>query len=211
VRFVVSHLGENRNTPEHPGLSMRTQNTPLRDGSAVFADPVAAAIRTTPWNFTRRAKRGYGVKTPNANRPLTPVPQAPPGAQKVRQREGDHPLTTPHSLKYGTRHQRLRKQYARVVATGTAVCARCGEVIEPDTAWDLGHSDFDSTVYAGPEHAWCNRSAGGKRNRLPLASQGRRQPVGELTESERGNFQDEEGRWWHRLHDGSWHAISQDW
>jgi hypothetical protein len=30
-------------------------------------------------------------------------------------------------------------------------------------AWDLGHSDFGRNTYAGPEHRYCNRSAGARK------------------------------------------------
>ena len=45
-----------------------------------------------------------------------------------------------------------------MVAAGLVNCARCGELIEPGTPWDLGHAD-DGLDYNGPEHAYCNRSA----------------------------------------------------
>ena len=32
---------------------------------------------------------------------------------------------------YGGQHQKLRKQVARLVAAGTAVCWRCGRAIQP--------------------------------------------------------------------------------
>ena len=30
-------------------------------------------------------------------------------------------------------------------------------------AWDLGHDDYDRSIYRGPEHARCNRSAAASR------------------------------------------------
>ena len=60
---------------------------------------------------------------------------------------------------YGAAHQRLRRRFAREVATGWAVCARCRLPIRPDEAWDLAHLDSDPTHrrYAGVEHRRCNR------------------------------------------------------
>jgi hypothetical protein len=63
---------------------------------------------------------------------------------------------------YGTAHQKLRKQWAPKVATGQVACARCGYLIQPGTAWDLGHVDGDRSRYWGPEHARCNRGATAK-------------------------------------------------
>lgn len=62
---------------------------------------------------------------------------------------------------YGHMHQQLRKAWATRVAMGGVRCARCNELIIPGTRWDLGHLDHDRTRYAGPEHARCNRRAGG--------------------------------------------------
>lgn len=59
---------------------------------------------------------------------------------------------------YGYQHKKLRKQWALQVATGAVPCARCGELIEADAKWDLGHVDGDRTQYAGPEHRACNRA-----------------------------------------------------
>lgn len=61
---------------------------------------------------------------------------------------------------YGWRHQKLRESWSRVVAMGGVLCARCGEPIEPGSAWDLGHIDgSNKTLYQGPEHRRCNRGA----------------------------------------------------
>jgi hypothetical protein len=63
---------------------------------------------------------------------------------------------------YGYTHQQQRRQWARTMARqGGAECARCGGWIDPDQPWDLGHHDWDRTVYVGPEHRLCNRRAGG--------------------------------------------------
>lgn len=59
---------------------------------------------------------------------------------------------------YGHDHQQLRKQAARLVATGTARCWRCEQLIDPREPWDLGHDDHDRTIYRGPEHQACNRA-----------------------------------------------------
>lgn len=69
-----------------------------------------------------------------------------------------------NSRGYNYKHQKLRKQLAPKVATGQVECWRCGELIEPGQAWDLGHDDDDRTRYRGPEHAArCNRAAAGRK------------------------------------------------
>jgi hypothetical protein len=60
---------------------------------------------------------------------------------------------------YGDRHRKIRDSYRALVASGEAVCWRCGEPIAPGALWDLGHVDHDPLRYAGPEHAKCNRGA----------------------------------------------------
>ncbi len=57
---------------------------------------------------------------------------------------------------YGNNHQRTRRQWVPLVATGNVACWRCGELIRPDEKWHLGHVDGDPTRYAGPEHVHCN-------------------------------------------------------
>lgn len=69
---------------------------------------------------------------------------------------------------YGAPHQKLREQWARVVARGGVVCTRykhpqfpsCVGVIDPAEPWELGHHDTDRSTYTGPEHRSCNRRAG---------------------------------------------------
>lgn len=69
---------------------------------------------------------------------------------------------------YGSAHQRKRADAEREVKAGRAVCWRCGQDINPDEPWDLGHDDDDRRHYMGPEHRYCNRAAGaakGNRSR----------------------------------------------
>jgi hypothetical protein len=68
---------------------------------------------------------------------------------------------------YGAKHQALRKKVAITVKAGRAVCWRCGQPILPGMLWDLGHDDYDRTVYRGPECRRCNRAAGARKgNRM---------------------------------------------
>jgi hypothetical protein len=68
---------------------------------------------------------------------------------------------------YGRRHRRVREQVAQQVAAGNALCWRCGGRIVPGMLWDLGHDDYDRSIYRGPEHAYCNRSSAASRgNRM---------------------------------------------
>ena len=69
---------------------------------------------------------------------------------------------------YGHNHQQLRKQWAALIATGNVHCTGpqgCGHVIHPTDDWDLGHT-IDHALGGDnapriPQHAHCNRSAGG--------------------------------------------------
>lgn len=65
---------------------------------------------------------------------------------------------------YGTDHQRRRAQWKPKVDAGLVNCFRCGALIEPGRAWDLGHDDERKT--RGPEHLVCNRRAGGTNGAL---------------------------------------------
>ena len=62
---------------------------------------------------------------------------------------------------YGANHKRTRALWAQRLKTlGTLPCARCGKPITNGEPWDLGHTD-NRAAYQGPEHAHCNRRAGG--------------------------------------------------
>jgi len=65
--------------------------------------------------------------------------------------------------KYGSAHQKLRRMLAREVETGSVACAKCGRLIAPGEAWDLGHNSAGG--YAGPEHAGCNRDTSRSKQR----------------------------------------------
>lgn len=63
---------------------------------------------------------------------------------------------------YGAHHQRLRKTWARVIASRTQViCARCGNEITEDQKWELDHTHTRND-YLGPSHKTCNRQAGNR-------------------------------------------------
>jgi hypothetical protein len=60
---------------------------------------------------------------------------------------------------YGSRHHRLRRQWARRIERfELPICPRCGRGIGPDELWDLGHDDYDPRIER-PEHRACNRAA----------------------------------------------------
>jgi hypothetical protein len=59
---------------------------------------------------------------------------------------------------YGHRHADHPSLTQLPVARGDVRCARCGELIDPNELWDLGHDDLDRTKYNGPEHRRCNRA-----------------------------------------------------
>lgn len=67
---------------------------------------------------------------------------------------------------YGSEHDRLRARWKPKVEACTVhchakVCVMPVRLILPGQLWDLGHTD-DRTAWTGPEHATCNRAAGGR-------------------------------------------------
>lgn len=56
--------------------------------------------------------------------------------------------------KYDPFHRKRRERWEPTVAAGLATCGRCGLRILPGQDWDLGHNDFDPTIYNGPEHRY---------------------------------------------------------
>ena len=69
---------------------------------------------------------------------------------------------------YGSVHKATRERYAALVASGLAVCARCGLSIEPGAPWDLGHTE-DRTGYSGPEHQEVQPARGSEEGRGGVA------------------------------------------
>lgn len=63
----------------------------------------------------------------------------------------------PEARGYDASHRARRQQLVPIVSQGRTACARCGELILPGQAWDLGHDDRDRSRYSGPEHRRCNR------------------------------------------------------
>lgn len=74
--------------------------------------------------------------------------------------------TSPESRGYDSEHRRIRRQWAPKVAAGQVNCWRCGQPIIPGEPWDLGHTDFDRSVYRGPEHRRGNRATAGRKGNL---------------------------------------------
>lgn len=81
---------------------------------------------------------------------------------------------------YGWPHQQLRKQVAALVAAGGAVCWRCRLPIQPWMSWDLGHDDWDRSVYRGPEHLKCNRAAAARKGNRMRGKQAKAEAVRRL-------------------------------
>ena len=71
---------------------------------------------------------------------------------------------SPTERGYDGQHRALRRRLAITVASGRAVCWRCGLVILPGSSWDLGHDDHNRSIYRGPEHRHCNRSAAARKH-----------------------------------------------
>jgi hypothetical protein len=65
---------------------------------------------------------------------------------------------------YGAKHKAERKRWEPQVNAGLVNCWRCGWLIAPGQPWDLGHDDYDRSVWRGPEHRHSRHCpAGGNR------------------------------------------------
>jgi hypothetical protein len=91
----------------------------------------------------------------------------------------------------------MRKRLEALVATGLAVCARCGGPIDKGAPFDLDHAD-DRKGYLGVSHPSCNRGARGRRAQ---AVNGK--PAADAVWAGLGS---EQGRRWSR----DWDALGDD-
>jgi len=70
---------------------------------------------------------------------------------------------------YGSAHQKLRRRWAPLVASGMVRCALCGRLIRPGSAWHLAHADRPDAhrlgIWAGPSHAACNNATNRRQHR----------------------------------------------
>jgi hypothetical protein len=106
------------------------------------------------WKLARLARRD--------RRPLS-VEEQEERLRRERERERRRIRPPAAARGYGAEHRLLRKRLQALVATGEVACARCARLIFPGEPWDLGHDDYDRTVYAGPEHRRCNRATSKRR------------------------------------------------
>lgn len=74
-----------------------------------------------------------------------------------------HQRPTTAQRGYGYRHQAERDKWKPTVEQGNVECWRCGQLIDPQAPWDLGHDDRDRTLHRGPEHLHCNRATNRSR------------------------------------------------
>ncbi len=91
---------------------------------------------------------------------VVPTRRCPACAGRYEQQRG-----TRQQRGYDKDHDDMRARWKPLVEAGRVNCRAptCLEVdrrIQPGQAWDLGHDD--NRRHRGPEHARCNRAAGGK-------------------------------------------------
>jgi hypothetical protein len=87
-----------------------------------------------------------------------------PTCRARQQRTRDARRSSRQQRGYDREHEAERRRWSPLVDAGQVACARCGQPIGPGTPWDLGHTD-DRTAWTGPEHATCNRAAGGRNGK----------------------------------------------
>lgn len=101
---------------------------------------------------------------------VCPEPRCPiltdGGRCPAHTREADKARGSRQQRGYNAEHDRLRRQWKPKVDAGrvhchAGVCIEPARFIVPGTPWDLGHT-ADRTAWTGPEHARCNRAAGGR-------------------------------------------------
>jgi hypothetical protein len=103
----------------------------------------------------RAPRTACGNRTCPNLRPCPEHQRAAERARGTRQQRG-----------YDKAHDSLREDWRPKVERGgvhcmARVCVMPARLILLGQAWDLGHTE-DRTKWTGPEHAKCNRSAGGK-------------------------------------------------
>jgi hypothetical protein len=81
-------------------------------------------------------------------------------------RDADRARGTRQQRGYDAAHDRLRAQWKPKVDRASVhchaeVCVMPARLILPGQPWDLGHTP-DRKAWTGPEHATCNRAAGGR-------------------------------------------------
>lgn len=99
--------------------------------------------------------------------PKAGCPELTPGGLcAAHRREREQQRGTRQQRGYDAQHNRLRRQWKPKVERVSVhchaqVCIMPARLILPGQSWDLGHND-ERTAWTGPEHATCNRAAGGR-------------------------------------------------
>lgn len=141
------------------------------------------AVAPTRRNPTPLAPKPYRQNVTRFNRPCLGINGARcPALTRNRggrcdtcRREWERLRGTSTQRGYGPEHRALRAHWAPIVATGTVVCRRpgCGQLIQPDEPWDLGHTESRTpNEPSAPEHRDCNRGHRPRVSTTSLSSSG---------------------------------------